>query len=65
MINATPIAAHSAPAAPAQRTRQRIARCEVIVIESDSRVAHDLLPWADPYIASLMAKLQREEQEVS
>jgi hypothetical protein len=40
-------------------------RCQVIEIPAGSRRARggdgprDLLPWADPYIAGLMAKLER------
>lgn len=42
---------------------RRVVRCDVVTTsrESHDRFATDLLPWADPYIASLMASLQRDE----
>lgn len=45
---------------------RRLVRCEVIVISpEDDSLESDLLPWADPYIASLEAALRREEESVA
>lgn len=45
-----------------QPRARRVVHCDVVAtVESHDRFATDLLPWADPYIASLMATLQRNE----
>ncbi len=53
----------SATSRVVERSARQVARCEVVVAppHEEDRFAEDLLPWADPYIASLMASLQREE----
>ena len=56
----TPPAA--APAFSGTRPPRRVIRCEVMAAEPDDTF-DELLPWADPYIASLVASLQREEAE--
>jgi hypothetical protein len=44
-------------------------RCTVVAVEvtqdriSSRRVAKDLLPWADPYVAQLIRNLQEEVRQ--
>lgn len=48
------------PSAPVSRPRLRV---QVVEVTEDGAFAQDLLPWADPYIASLMDSLERERGE--
>ncbi|MCA9174791.1 MAG: hypothetical protein KDB14_09940 [Planctomycetales bacterium] len=63
MINAATsfdVPVNAITTAGAQRATRRLVRCEVVVVSED-QFGNDLLPWADPYIASLISQLQRDE----